>query len=65
MAAAGGNNWTWDALRIYNPDFRLDAQLKPDMSAGTLTAGIVPRAMKNRLPDPSEICAPDFKGKFL
>ena len=41
MAAAGGNNWTWDAVRIYNPDFRLDAKLKPDMSAGTLTAGIV------------------------
>lgn len=41
MAAAGGNNWTWDAVRIYNPDFRLDAKLKPDISAGTLTAGVV------------------------
>ena len=41
MAAAGGNNWTWDAVRIYNPDFRLDAKLKPDMSAGKLTADIV------------------------
>ena len=41
MAAAGGNNWTWGAVRIYNPDFRLDAKLKPEMSAGTLTTGIV------------------------
>lgn len=41
MAAAGGNNWTWDVVRIYNPDFRLDAKLKPDMASGTLTAGIV------------------------
>ena len=23
MAAAGGNNWGWDLVRIYNPDFRL------------------------------------------
>lgn len=41
MAAAGGNNWTWDVVRIYNPDFRLDAKLKPDMAAGKLTGGIV------------------------
>uniref|UniRef100_E6VQ50 Uncharacterized protein n=1 Tax=Rhodopseudomonas palustris (strain DX-1) TaxID=652103 RepID=E6VQ50_RHOPX len=28
-------------MRIYNPAFRLDAKLKSDMAAGTLTAGIV------------------------
>ncbi|WP_332859890.1 S41 family peptidase [Janthinobacterium svalbardensis] len=42
MAAAGGNNWMpWDIVRLYNPDFRLDAKLKPDISAGKLSAQIV------------------------
>ena len=41
MAAAGGNNWRWDAVRVYNPDFRLDASMKPDIVAGKLSAQIV------------------------
>jgi Peptidase family S41 len=41
MAAAGANNWRWDAVRVYNPDFRLDAKLKPNIVAGKLTADIV------------------------
>jgi hypothetical protein len=41
LPAAGGNNWTWDTVRIYNPDFRLGAKLKPDVIAGKLTADIV------------------------
>lgn len=41
MAAAGGNVWDWSAVRIYSPDFRLDAKLKADFSAGKLSAQIV------------------------
>ncbi|HTW28702.1 MAG TPA: hypothetical protein VME92_16365, partial [Acetobacteraceae bacterium] len=41
MAAAGGNNWSWDAVRVYNPDFRLDAKLKPDIAAGKLSIQVV------------------------
>ena len=41
MAAAGGNNWRWDAVRIFNPDFRLDAKLKPDIAAGKLSSQVV------------------------
>jgi hypothetical protein len=41
MAAAGGNNWTWDTVRVNNPDFRLDASLKPDIIAGKLSAQVV------------------------
>ena len=41
MAAAGGNNWTWDAVRVDNPDFRLDASLRPDIIAGKLSAQVV------------------------
>lgn len=41
MAAAGGNNWRWDVVRVFNPDFRLDASLKADLAAGKLTPAIV------------------------
>ncbi|WP_367372167.1 S41 family peptidase [Pseudomonas lini] len=41
MAAAGGNVWNWDAVRIFNPDFRLDAKLKTDFVAGNLSTQIV------------------------
>ncbi|WP_162527129.1 S41 family peptidase [Sphingomonas solaris] len=41
MAAAGGNNWRWDVVRMFNPDFRLDASLKADLIAGKLSAAIV------------------------
>lgn len=37
MAAAGGNNWFWDAIRLYNPDFHLDPALKPTFEAETLS----------------------------
>ncbi|MDM0071635.1 S41 family peptidase [Variovorax sp. J31P207] len=41
MAAAGGNNWTWDVVRIFNPDFRLDGKLKVDFVAGSLSVEII------------------------
>ncbi|SDN39040.1 S41 family peptidase [Ensifer sp. YR511] len=41
MAAAGGNNWGWDVVRILNPDFRLDGDLKADLEGGKLSAQIV------------------------
>ena len=37
MAAAGGNNWLFPVVRLYNPDFQLDASLKPTFDAGVLT----------------------------
>jgi hypothetical protein len=37
MAAAGGNNWQWDIVRLYNPDFHLDPALKPALDAGRLS----------------------------
>jgi hypothetical protein len=38
MAAAGGNNWVpWDIVRLFNPDFRLDAKLKADFASGKLS----------------------------
>ena len=37
MAAAGGNNWRWDIVRLYNPDFHLDQALKAAFDAGTLS----------------------------
>lgn len=37
MAAAGGNNWSWDVVHLYNPDFRLDAKLRADLDAGKLS----------------------------
>jgi hypothetical protein len=40
MAAAGGNNWVWDVVRLYNPDFRIDAKLKADFTSGTLSTQI-------------------------
>jgi hypothetical protein len=41
MAAAGGNNWVWDVVRLYNPDFRIDAVLKPDIIAGRLSVPVM------------------------
>lgn len=41
MAAAGGNNWGWDVVRIFNPDFRLAGGLRADFSAGSLSAKII------------------------
>lgn len=40
MAAAGGNNWGWDVVRIFHPDFRVDGRLKADFAAGNLSAPI-------------------------
>jgi hypothetical protein len=41
MAAAGGNNWVpWDIVRLYNPDFKLNEQLKLDIEAGRLSEGV-------------------------
>ncbi|MGR9215044.1 S41 family peptidase (plasmid) [Rhizobium leguminosarum] len=40
MAAAGGNNWGWDVVRIFNPDFHLDGNLRADFVAGKLSAQI-------------------------
>jgi len=41
MAAAGGNNWyPWDVVRLYNPDFQLDALLKPTFDAGVLSQDV-------------------------
>ena len=37
MAAAGGNNWTWDVVRLYNPDFRLDPAFRQTLDAGKLS----------------------------
>jgi hypothetical protein len=41
MAAAGGNNWVWDVVRLYNPDFRIDARLKADFTSGILSVQIM------------------------
>jgi hypothetical protein len=37
MAAAGGNNWQFEVLRLFNPDFQLDGALCADLDSGTLT----------------------------
>ncbi|MBB4429238.1 hypothetical protein GGD66_007838 [Bradyrhizobium sp. CIR48] len=37
MAAAGGNNWGWDVVRLFNPDFRIDGKLKVDFTSGKLS----------------------------
>lgn len=41
MAAAGGNKRTWDVVRVFNPDFRLPAALKPDIASGKLSAAVL------------------------
>jgi Peptidase family S41 len=41
MAAAGGNNWTWDVVRVFNPDFRLPGTLRADIVAGKLSDSVV------------------------
>ncbi len=42
MAAAGGNNWwPWDIFRLFNPDFELDAQHRPDLETGTITPALL------------------------
>ena len=40
MAAAGGNNWSFEALRLYNPDCRLDGKFKAAFDAGELSQGV-------------------------
>jgi hypothetical protein len=40
MAAAGGNNWRFEVLRLFNPDFRLDGALRADLDSGTLTPAV-------------------------
>lgn len=37
MAAAGGNNWLFDIVQLYNPDFHLDPSLQIEFEAGTLS----------------------------
>ena len=41
MAAAGGNNWTWGTVRIFNPDFPLDGQLKAELNPGLPSAKLI------------------------
>lgn len=41
MAAAGGNNWGWNVVRLFNPDFRIDGKLKADLVAGNLSAEVL------------------------
>ena len=31
MAAAGGNNWLFDIVQLYNPDFHLDPSLQAEV----------------------------------
>ena len=40
MAAAGGNNWQFEVLRLFNPDFQLDGALRADLDSGTLTPAV-------------------------
>ena len=40
MAAAGGNNWQFEVLRLFNPDFQLDGALRADLDIGTLTPAV-------------------------
>jgi hypothetical protein len=40
MAAAGGNNWQFDVVRLFNPDFQLDGTLKAAFDAGTLSIDV-------------------------
>lgn len=40
MAAAGGNNWQFGVLRLFNPDFQLDGALRADLDAGVITPAI-------------------------
>ncbi len=37
MAAAGGNNWTFKVLRLFNPDFQVDVSFKSQLDAGDLS----------------------------
>ena len=40
MAAAGGNNWSFDLLRLFVPDFALDHAHESELEAGTLSDGL-------------------------
>jgi hypothetical protein len=40
MAAAGGNSWMSEYLRLYNPDSEIDPALKPAFDAGVLSPEI-------------------------
>ena len=37
MAAAGGNNWRFDILRLFLPDFQIDAGFKPQLDSGVVS----------------------------
>ena len=37
MAAAGGNNWSYDTLRFFLPEFRLEAVFMSDLDGGILS----------------------------
>ncbi|MCP3461099.1 S41 family peptidase [Bradyrhizobium sp. CCGUVB23] len=41
MAAAGGNNWGWDVVRLFNPDFRVDGKFKGDFNSGKLSKQVM------------------------
>lgn len=41
MAAAGGNNWGWDVVRLFNPDFRMDGKFKVDFNSGNLSKQVM------------------------
>jgi hypothetical protein len=41
MAAAGGNNWGWDVVRLFNPDFRVDGKFKVDFNSGKLSKQVM------------------------
>ena len=49
MAAAGGNNWGWDVVRLFNPDFRIDGKLKVDFTSGKLFETSFGRVQRGRL----------------
>jgi peptidase S41-like protein len=37
MGAAGGNNWTWEVVRLFTPDFPLDPSLKSAFDTGVIS----------------------------
>lgn len=37
MAAAGGNNWRFDVLRLFIPEFQMDSALKADLDNGIVS----------------------------
>jgi hypothetical protein len=66
MAAAGGNNWQWSAVRLYNPDFTLDAAFKAFLDAGRLSSQLQDAFARQGLPLSStatvNVAPPEFDG---